>query len=238
MQRGFSLIDLLIIIAVLAIIAAIAIPSIENTRRDENTLVCLQRQDEISRWLADYVTFKQDELAVQRDKIRAALEEHIAARLEAKPAPRRPFVPAGGGLAEETTAPNARELVAAGYPEELFVNPYAEPGTPPGTGFTFEATRTTEGDRTVYTVRVNSTANYRIGPSGGLLSSPDTRPNARELVAFGAPQSIFVCPERADKDEPLGFHYALRGVTGDVECATDLKGEHRDPNAQYVHSLD
>jgi len=237
-QRGFTLVDLMIVLAVVAIIASIAIPSIENTRRDENTMVCLQHQEEISRWIADFVTRAQDELGTQRDEIQAAVEEYIAAGLTAKPSTRKSFTPVGGGLESPTTAPNAATLIAAGYPASLFVNPYAEEGAPPGTGFTLDVTRKTVEGQTAYDVRVNSTANYRIGPSGGFLSSDDTRPNARELIAFGAPQGIFVCPERADKGEPLGFHYALKGVTGDVECTTDLKGEHRDPNAQYVHSLD
>jgi prepilin-type N-terminal cleavage/methylation domain-containing protein len=233
-QRGFTLIDLMIVLAVATIIASVAIPSIENTRRDENTMVCLKHQEVISRWIADFVTRKQDELGAQRDKIQAAVEEYIAARLTAKST----FVPFGGGLESPTTVPSAVVLIAAGYPASLFVNLYAEEGAPPGTGFTFDVTKKTVEGRTVYDVRVNSTANYKIGPSGGLLSSDDTRPNARELIAFGAPPDIFVCPERADKDEPIGFHYALKGVTGDVECTTDLKGEHRDPNALYVHTLD
>ena len=234
MQRGFTLVDLMIVLAVVTIIASIAIPSIENTRRDENTMVCLQHQEGISRWIADFVTQKQDELGAQRDKIQAAVEEYIAARLTAKPS----FVPIGGGLEDPATVPNATTLIAAGQPASLFVNPYAEEGAPTGTGFTFDVTKKTVEGRTAYDVRVNSTANYKIGPSGGLLSSDDTRPNARELIAFGAPSDIFICPERADKDEPIGFHYALKGVTGDVECTTDLKGEHRDPNALYVHTLD
>jgi type II secretory pathway pseudopilin PulG len=233
-QRGFTLVDLMIIIAVVTIIASIAIPSIENERRDENTMVCLQHQEEISRWIAEFVTGKQDELTAQRDKIQAAVEGYIAAQLAKKPK----FVPLGGALEDPATVPNAATLIAAGNPASLFVNPYAEEGSLPGTGFTFDVTRKVTEGQTSYDVRVNSTANYKIGPSGGLLSSDDTRPNARELIAFGAPEDIFVCPERADKDEPIGFHYALKGVTGDVECTTDLKGEHRDPNAQYVHSLD
>lgn len=234
MQRGFTLVDLMIVIAVGIIIASIAIPSIENDRRDENTMVCLQHQEEISRWIADFVTAKQDELTTQRDKIQAVIEEYISTQLAAKPK----FTPVGGGLEDPATVPNAATLIAAGYPISLFVNPYAGEGALPGTGFTLDVTRKVTEGQTGYDVRVNSTANYKIGPSGGFLSSDDTRPNAAELIEFGAPQDIFVCPERADKDEPLGYHYALKGVTGDVECTTDLKGEHRDPNAQYVHSLD
>jgi len=237
-QRGFTLVDLMIVIAVVTIIASIAIPSIENNRRDENTMVCLQHQEEISRWIAEFVTGKQDELTARRDEIQAAVEEYITGRLTAKPTPRKAFVPVGGGLEDPLTVPNAATLITAGYPASLFVNPYAGEGALPGAGFTLDVTKKTVEGRTEYDVRVNSTANYKIGPSGGLLSSDDTRPNAAELISFGAPQGIFVCPERADKDEPIGFHYALKGVTGDVECTTDLKGEHRDPNAQYVHSLD
>ncbi|MCX7021132.1 MAG: prepilin-type N-terminal cleavage/methylation domain-containing protein [bacterium] len=238
MQRGFTLVDMMIVIAVVTIIASIAIPSIENTRRDENTMICLQHQEAISRWIADFVNQKQDELGAQRDKIQAAVEEYIAARLTANPSQRTSFVPVGGGLEDSATVPNAATLIAAGYSASLFVNSYAGEGALPGTGFTLVVTRKIVEGRTVYDVRVNSTANYKIGPSGGFLSSDDTRPNARELIAFGAPEGIFVCPERADKKEPIGFHYTLKGVTGDVECTTDLKGEHRDPNAQYVHSLD
>jgi type II secretory pathway pseudopilin PulG len=237
-QRGFTLVDLMIIIAVVAIIASIAIPSIENTRRDENTMACLQQQEEISRWIADFVTERQDELGLQRERIRDAIEEYINAQLAVRPAPRRAFAPVGGELADPATVPNVETLVEAGYSASLFVSPYAEEGAPAGTGFTTDVTKTTVEGKTVYEVRVNSTANYKIGPSGGLLSSEGTRPNARELIAFGAPEEIFVCPERAGRGEPLGFHYALKGVTGDVECTTDLKGEHRDPNAQFVHTLD
>jgi len=219
---------------VVAIITSIAIPGFENTRRDENTIKCLDQQEEISRWIADFVTDKQNDLGVQRERIRVAIEEYINDQLAESPA----FIPVGGELQAPGTVPNTEMLIEAGFSSSNFINVYAEEGSPPGTGFNYAVNKKTVEGETVYEVRVNSTANYKIGPSGGLLSSDDTHPNAGELIALGAPREIFVCPERTDKDEPLGFHYALKGVTGDVECTTDVKGDHRDPNARYVHTLD
>ncbi len=234
MQRGFTLIDLMIIIAMVAIITSIAIPGFENTRRDENTLKCLDQQEEISRWIANFVTDKQNDLGVQRDRIRTNIEEYINESLAASPG----FTPVGGELQASGTVPNTGMLIESGFSSSIFINIYAEESSLPGTGFSYVVKKRTVEGETVYEVRVSSTANYRIGPSGGLLSSDDTHPNAGELIAFGAPREIFVCPERADTDEPLGFHYALKGVTGDVECTTDVKGDHRDPNARYIHTLD
>lgn len=232
-QRGFSLVDLMIIIAVAAVVAAIAIPSIANDRRDENAAVCQENQQQISEWIAKYVTAKQQVLQEQKQEIKAAVADFLLNKLEEE----QPTV--DGELQAETTFPNAGVLIEAGYPRETFVNPYAPAGTPPGTGFDIEidAEQSEEG-QTSYEVKITSTNNYRIGPSGGLLSDPDSRPNARELIDFGAPEDIFYCPERAEFDEPLGMDYALRGVTGDVECATDSKGDRHDPNAQYQHTLD
>lgn len=234
MQRGFTLIDLMIIIAVVAIIASIAIPGFENTRRDENTIKCLDQQDGLSRWIADFVTDKQNDLGVQRERIRTAIEDYINDQLAESPG----FTPVGGELQAPGTVPNTEMLIEAGFSSSIFINIYAEEGSLPGTGFNYAVNKKIIEGETVYEVRVNSSANYRIGPSGGLLSSDDTHPNAGELIALGASREIFVCPERADTDEPLGFHYVLKGVTGNVECTTDVKGDHRDPNARYVHTLD
>ena len=133
-------------------------------------------------------------------------------------------------------------MVEAGYPESLFVNLYAEANEPVGTGFVLKI-KTLENAETgelEYHTRLETRDNYRyrVGPSGGLFSDPETTPTAADLISIGAPESIFTCLERADKDEALGSHYALKGVTGDVECATDIRGDRRDPNALFVHTLE
>jgi len=230
-QRGFSLVDLMILIAVAAVLASIAIPSIANSRRDANTLACLDNQEAISAWIAEFVNVRQGELQDQRVEIQEAVADYLLNQDE-------DVTPVDGELQAETTVPNAAMLVEAGYPAETFFNIYAPEDAPLGTGFKISIRATGDDENPSYEIAVESTNNYRIGPSGALLSNPETRPNAAELVEFGAPEEIFFCPERLDEDEPLGMDYALRGVTGDVECATDSKGERLDPNAQYSHTLE
>ncbi len=236
-QRGFSLIDLMIILAVLTMLAAIAIPSVNNSRHDENTLICLTHQEDIANWIAEYVTIRQVELTEDKTEIAAVIDEYIAANVGT-----RGFVPTEGNLEDEFTVPNVTTLVEAGYPVELFVNLYAEADAPAGTGFVLKikTLKNEETGETEYQARLETRDRYRyrIGPSGGLLSDPNTKPTAADLISIGAPENIFTCLERADKDEALGSHYALSGVTGDIECATDSRGDRRDPNALFVHTLE
>jgi prepilin-type N-terminal cleavage/methylation domain-containing protein len=118
-SRGFSLIEILVVIGIISLLLGILLPALERAREQTNTVRCASNLSQIGVALLIYSNQNHGHYP------RTIYDPAAALCAGTNPAAADPFA-AGGPLANDVTAPFFLLVRTEGIPTKLFADPYTD----------------------------------------------------------------------------------------------------------------